>query len=369
MADVRGPLTGNLRKDGRWCITITLTRDDGAKIKKTLYAGTQREVQAEARKYIYKYGRKATDPHTMSELLAECRAQRWNALSENTQAQYNLASKRIEAHFKQKDVRDIATPTVATWLKSLATVEREITPASSKRGKLKAEGKGDPKPQKLSGRGIQIHRNVLRVVMKFGEEIGWIDQNPVTDALRLPVSAKPMPRRRLTYMEARAIVDAEKDVLRRLYWWTLMESGLRPNEASALTKEQIQYSQDCWWIRVGSSKTEAGENRMVMIGDALGKALYEVDCEDGPIFGVLKFANAGDRRNMYRRWEHACKNAGVPYTNLYQLRKLRVAMWMAAGVSDQVVQEMVGHTSIELTKRVYDQVTRDRIRKSLVGEN
>jgi integrase len=339
MANVRAPLTGTKRPDGRWQIILTLTKGDGTKQRKTLTAKTQREVQAKAREFLSKYGRKATDPHKMEALLEACNRDRWAGLDADTITQYNWAAKRIITFFGSlADVREIDPPMVARWLQVV---------------------KGQ-----VSGRGVQIHRRVLSLMCGYAVETGWMDRNPVPD-VRLPVSAKPTERRRLTYNEAKAIIEAEENPERRLYWWLLMETALRPQEAALLTKASVLYSQDQWWV-IGGMKTAAGKDRWVMISDALGKALYDLPTE-GVLFPVMTFTTPGQRRNASRRWENACKNGGVPYTNLYQLRKLRIALWKAAGVPDEVVTKMAGHTNIALTNAVYDDVTRERIRDAFQG--
>ena len=104
-----------------------------------------------------------------------------------------------------------------------------------------------------------------------------------------------------------------------------------------------------------------------MIGDALGAALFAVD-GDGLLFPGIRFETAAQRRTTAKYWHLACDNAGVPRTNLYQLRKLRITLWIASGIEDDVITKMAGHTDIKITHEAYNDVTRERIRKSLTGE-
>lgn len=337
---MRASQTGTKLADGRWRIVLVLTAADGTKTRRSISRKTQREAQQAARDYLAKHGRKATDPHTFEELLEECKASRWGSLATNTKIQYDRFGQRAADHFKSlKDIREITTPMVAAYIRGLGTSE-------------------------LSGRSVQIARNVLGIMLKHAAELGWRTSEEVWD-VRLPRSAKPAERRRLSYSEAKAVIEAEKIPERALFWWLLMESGIRPIEASTLTKTQLLYSQDSWWVATIESKTEAGEKRWVMISDALAKALYEWPHD--PLFPTLPFETATQRRTMQKKWALAMRNAGVAYCNLYQLRKLRITLWKAAGVPDEVVTKMAGHTNIAVANERYDDVTRDRIKRALDG--
>jgi integrase len=342
MTVMRADHSGTKLADGRWRIRLTLTAADGTKSLKVITKPTQREVQAAAREYLAKRGRKATDPHTIAELYAECQQSRFAELSDSAKTQYAWASKRLLAYFANlKDIREIDAPMCARWLKTLAA---------------------DPD---LSGRGIQIHRNVLRIMLKYAVELGWIQHNPCTSDIRLPKSPKPHDQRRLSYTEARAVIDNEQDPERKLYWWTLFETAARPNEVSRLTKADVVYSQDRWHIDITRSKTDAGV-RKIPLSDALGKALYDAPGE-WLIFPNHPFETGGHRSLMTRRWKRALETAGVTSTNLYQLRKLRITLWKNAGVPDEAIQKLAGHTDIRITNDVYDDVSIERIHRALEG--
>jgi integrase len=327
--------------NGRWKIVLTLTDAEGKKHQKSISRKTQLAVQQAAKAYLAKQGRKPSDPHTFSELVGVCKKERWKGLDEDTVIQYDYALERAAAYFeKVKDIRHIDTPMVARYVRAL----------------------GD---EKIGGRTIQIHRNVLRIALKYAEELGWIERNPVTDAIRLPKSAKPAEKRRLTLTEARAAIGSEADPEKALFWWLLCESAMRPVEASTFHKGRIVYSQDSWWVRVQESKTEAGEDRMVLISDELGKALYDWGMD--PLFPNIWFQTSTHRRTTLRWWHAACDRGGFPRTDLYALRKLRITLWRAAGVPDDVVTKMAGHTDIGMAIARYDDVTRERIKRALEG--
>ena len=155
---MRSALSGTLRKDGRWQITITLTRSDGAKIRKAIYAPSQREVQEKARKLLG-LGREAQATMTVCQLYDECKDHRWTELKPKTLEVYKWGFSKISPMLGSKKVAEIKTPDVARWLRTLAS---------------------DPS---LSGRSIQIARNVLKLMMGYAVEQGWANSNPCFDVI------------------------------------------------------------------------------------------------------------------------------------------------------------------------------------------
>lgn len=121
--------------------------------------------------------------------------------------------------------------------------------------------------------------------------------------------------------------------------------------------EDLPYALDMWWVRVRRSKTTAGENREVPIPDHLAHRLKERE-------GFLFPGWQGDRqryRQLLREWDRALERAEVPKTNLYQLRKMAISRWIASGMPDDVVKELAGHSTIRLTKDVYNRLGKDRL--------
>jgi len=336
---MRSALSGTLRKDGRWQITITLTRSDGAKIRKAIYAPSQREVQEKARKLLG-LGREAPATMTVCQLYDECKEHRWTELREKTLDVYKWGFSKISPTLGSKRVAEIKTPDVARWLRTLAS---------------------DPS---LSGRSIQIARNVLKLMMGYAVEQGWANSNPCFD-VKLPRSASPRERRKLRPAEVQRIIELEPSPWRKLLWLTLEETALRPSEALNLEASDILEHDKSWWISVKKSKTRHGI-REVPIADALARSLIE----------SLPFPNKDTSaaskqwvKAMEREWLDRCKKAkesglpNPPYepTNLYQLRKFRLSQWRASGMPDEVEKELAGHSSIVLTKDVYIHVDADRL--------
>lgn len=315
---MRAPLTGTKRKDGRWQITVTLTTIKGQKKRQTLYAPTQKEVQAKARDLLYETGREAPSSATFQDLLAQYRRVILSKMSDGAQRQYEWAFGKMPF----TKLADIDAPLVSRWLRSLDS---------------------------LSGRSVQVCRNVLKVVLEYGRELGWVKENAAR-GVRLPRTAVSAPRRRLSEAEWVKVVEVEDEPKYKAYWRILGETAMRPSEALRLLEPIV----DKGFLVIGKSKTIAGENRIVPVSKETQKYLKE-NPRPFPM----------DLHNVERGWRRVLKEAGVPHTNLYQLRKMRLTLWIAQGLPDEVVKELAGHSSIELTKNVYTRIPMERVRAAL----
>ncbi len=335
MRSMRSALSGTKRKDGRWSVVVTQTRPDGTKARKTLYASTQREVQQKARDLLATEGRTAHLPHSVEDLIRIYKAERWENLAPGTKRQHGPAYKRIQAHFVA-DVRDIDATTVARWLKSMAT------------------------DASVGGRAIQAYRNVLSVLLGYAEDLGWREGNPAKGRA-LPLSAEPKIRPRLTEQDFAAILEGETDEVLRDLWQFLGQTGMRPNEALILKRSDVFRSMDLWWIR-GGMKTAAGINREIPLADDLAYRLLERE------EWLFPFGTCHLLYNYVRdKWEERVRATDIPYTNLYQLRKLTLSRWRHAGLPEDAIKAMAGHTSIEMTDRVYVRLGRDRLMNAMFG--
>jgi integrase len=72
-----------------------------------------------------------------------------------------------------------------------------------------------------------------------------------------------------------------------------------------------------------------------------------------------------DPRNFTRMFGALCDRAGVRRVRLHDLRHTCVTMLLQLGVPPRVVMEIVGHSTLEMTMRVYGHVSLDAQRDAL----
>ena len=347
---MRAPLSATKRKDGRWQITVTLTRPNGAKIRKCLYRKTQREAQVAARELLANNPRRtAPSEFTIAELFDYCEQGPWRKLSARTLEQYVHCGKRIRKKFGATKVSDLSVPIVYRWCHELSDVPT------------------------LSGRSVQIHRSVLRVALQEAVFLGWIKANPAA-GWKLPTSidTRPKKRRRMTPEEIEEIIATESDYRAKMFFRTLFETGGRPSEVCALTSERLRKEDDLgWWLDLPGTKTDAAP-RMVHITDSLANDLLDFP---EPWFSY-------SRRSWTEIWHRAQERMGwrEPRTKfqrgkadedaptLYGIRKVRITLWKEMGVEDEVWIALAGHENVDLTRETYDKPTLRRIHRQLVGK-
>ncbi len=83
-----------------------------------------------------------------------------------------------------------------------------------------------------------------------------------------------------------------------------------------------------------------------------------------------------DGRNVERYFERALKQAGLPHQRFHDMRHACASLLLAMGVPDHVVMNILGHSSISITKNIYAHVypsmqreAADKMGQALFGTN
>jgi integrase len=160
------------------------------------------------------------------------------------------------------------------------------------------------------------------------------------------------------------LLAAEDRPMYRVLWLMLATTGLRPDEVRGLIWSDITESEDGWWIRLRQSKTEEGK-LPVPVASAVMKELKKV-----PKRGVYVFSTETggplNESNLRRDWVQALAKADLPYTNLYQLRKLFGTL-KARTVTDSVLKRLMRHTDARTTKQFYVTALEEDLRRAVEG--
>lgn len=237
-------------------------------------------------------------------------------------------------------------------------------------------------------RTVQMRLDVLNMVFRFGIVKGHLDVNPC-DAVGLP-KGLVSKKRTLPSDDVIAKVKAGRDIKFGLFAYFMLYSGLRRGELLALRwsdidfdLEQIHVQRAMYWEvnqpRLKEPKTDAGK-RIVPLLIPLVECLNPPK-RDGYIF-------ASDDGGMMtqtvfrRRWNMYCREAGIAkatvtshvgkngqlyrrvrYTNdlePHQLRHAFATILFEADVSEQDAMDILGHSSIKVTKDIYTHIKNSR---------
>lgn len=173
---------------------------------------------------------------------------------------------------------------------------------------------------------------------------------------------RPQRRKAISKEEFGRLVDEVPEHY-RLLLRTIAGSGIRIEEATALTNDSLIVTDAGAWLNIVGTlvetkgreftpkdSTKTHRDRMVKISPALAKDLAALPKgfmflrEDGLHIGLDSF------RKIV--WRPACRRAGIPAS--FTLRDLRRchATWLRAGGADlEAVRDRLGHTSVATTDR------------------
>ncbi len=274
-------------------------------------------------------------PLTFAAAADAWESKHWDRIGSKTAETYVAPLRRVRDQFSGMDAADFTAQGIQAFLADL--------------------GK-----QGFARRSVQMHRDILNMIFDNAIVEGQLSFNPCS-AVSLPRNL-PVKKREIPDDAAIEAVKKGGDQPFGLFALVCLYAGLRRGEALALRYEDIDRPRG--FVRVTRAvefvgnnphikapKTEAGY-RTVPLLEPLAKALPEagtglIFCrEDG---GLLT-------KTQYRkRWQRYCESIGFEIT-AHQLRHGYATILYEAGVADKDAQELLGHSSIAVTRDVYTHI-------------
>ena len=228
---------------------------------------------------------------------------------------------------------------------------------------------GALKDSGLKPKSVNNFVSILRCSLGTAQEWGLLNQLPKVRRLRVP----NMGYRYLTGEQAARLLTAP----RSLYWRTLLtfflHTGARSGEVAALTWADVEIDVPVpsahlqrSATRAVSGPTKTNRPRTLALTSAL-VALLREHREHHPdpsyVFSVRPGVPARFD-NMRPKLGNLCARAGVPSVSWHHLRHTFATDLTANGVSLRVVQEALGHTTVQMTSR-YAHVDASMIRGAI----
>ena len=193
-------------------------------------------------------------------------------------------------------------------------------------------------------------------------------KNPA-NAVEIPPNASKKTRTALSFEQQQLILETPYRA--RLSAMIMLFCGLRAGEVIALEWKNIDFEnrvihvcQSAYDIdnnRYGiKSATKNGKSRNVTIPTILYEPLWTEYLRKK---GKTRFVSTkADGRSMHTRsswssmWETYIKKLGIHFT-AHQLRHTYASMLYAAGVDVKSASELLGHSNIEITMKIYTHLT------------
>ncbi len=232
----------------------------------------------------------------------------------------------------------------------------------------------------------RIIRLTLRQMLECAIDDGLIYKN-VARNVTIEKSKKKYSGRRLTEAEQKAIASCDFELKEKAYIYMLYYTGIRPEEALALTKSDVDLKHEIvhinkaiTWkdknfpVKIKSTKSEAG-NRDIPIAASLSPILrlymnelnniYLFPQPDGSMMQQkayqrffdnirgkinIKLGGTNDKKVNGRIKEH-----GIKATDLtaYTFRHNYASMLYDVGVDVKEAQYLLGHSDISITLNIY----------------
>ena len=224
---------------------------------------------------------------------------------------------------------------------------------------------------------------LLKSILTAAFEKNLIPQNPY-NGIRLPKAKKRPPRvlsqKEQERLEEKLLKNGELEFLLCLY------TGLRVGELCALRWEDADLENGTLYIRHsvhripnenGSPKTHltlgspksADSIREIPVPGFIISLLkeYHTDSYEKPNGFLFRGANGKcrDPRTLQQRIVRICKELGISGVHMHTLRHTFATRCLEKGVRYEVLCELLGHSSPQITLRHYAHCTPDDKRKSI----
>lgn len=265
--------------------------------------------------------------------------------SQNTRKTYARTLRRLPDELGGRGPADVTGKDLAAWRRGVQDQleSGDVAPATARR--------------KVA---------TVRAFFKFAHILGQSPVGPDARAyvLKLPRGDVQKPFKTLDADAETALLDSLNGTERAMVA-VMLYAGLRVSEACKLTVGDYYRNGDSkLWLQVRMGKGR--KMRKVPVGDTLAAILGDPQRGDGPLFESRQRNQDGSRHyTRVRAWqilqnalECALPDKAGDFSP-HSLRHTAAMRWLRDGVPLTVIQEWLGHASLDTTKKYLDHLTDD----------
>lgn len=223
---------------------------------------------------------------------------------------------------------------------------------------------------------ISVVRSILKDVFHRARAARLIPVDPAEDLVA--PRGYTNSRRSLTDLERRQVLETAETHKYGLWVLTMLYTGMRPGETAALTWSNVDFERSEIHVvaarETGTKnskgpKTESGKRDIPMIPELKRRLLAEHDrLQPGPFDLVFPSRLGGivSRNPMLNRWKSFRTAAGLSDdVTAYHLRHTFATDLQRAGVPINVARDLLGHSDISMTAKVYTHRDGDTLHRSM----
>jgi integrase len=249
----------------------------------------------------------------------------------------------------------------------------------------------------LSARSVSLAHRVLHRALEDAVSDGLLPRNPAASVKR-PATSSSAAGQVWSAEEARRFLAAVTGERLEPVWRLELNTGLRRAEAAGLRWSDVDLAAGVIQVRTQRTtegykvverepKTAAGRRR-VPIDPSVVAALRAWNVRQkeerlayGPAYQNTDLVftrpdgSGWHPQSLRHAFTWACKRGGVPVLRFHDLRHTAATLALEAGVHPKVVQERLGHASVQITLDTYSHVQEsvgkeaaDRIARYLEGQ-
>lgn len=196
---------------------------------------------------------------------------------------------------------------------------------------------------------IHTEMGILRSALIHAQRINWLVKAPF---IWMPPNGEPRDRW-LSYEEAGRLVGACEQPHLKLYVMIALHTGGRPSAILDLTWEQILWDRGLINFNPpGRARTHKGRPLVKMTAELRAALEAASEVKNPDAVHVVSWGRK-QVKSVKRAFAAACGRAGLGEVTPKTLRHT-AATWMAgSGVPMRQISGMLGHSSTEVTERVY----------------
>ncbi len=315
---------------------------DGVTYRRTVAYYTLDEFAEKKAKVISEFQRQALK--TFSTVADEWEEYHEQSIQTYTQICYQAPLKDLKAEFGDCILKEITAINFQLFLERMAA-------------------------QSFAKQTIRLRKIVMKQIFDYAMLQGYVNYNPVA-VCKIPKKAVS-GKRTLPSDEDINIIKKHLDGMWGLYCNLLMYTGLRREEALALTYEDIDFKNEVIHI----NKSLIFENGKSYVRDSLKSAAGKrtvpllkplkniLDKEGSGYLFTLKDNKPLVKWEFDKGFSKFREETGLRCTS-HQLRHYFATLCFDANLDEKDVQDIMGHSKISLTKEVYTHIREERRTKT-----
>lgn len=222
--------------------------------------------------------------------------------------------------------------------------------------------------QGLSNRTVQYIHSIIHKALKQALRWGLVSKN-VADLAEAPKVKRKIPQT-LSVNEVQKLLSVTRESRLFPLYVLAVTTGMREGELLALDYESVNFLNNTIQVKhsvqqlahkgivITEPKTEKSKRTIVVPSFAMS-ILWEYQLKAGSVTGLIFHTSSGkpiSPRNMVREFKLYLKKAKLPEIRFHDLRHTAATLLLSEGVHPKVVQEMLGHSQINLTLDTYSHV-------------